>query len=165
MPTFSRIPYPSSATQNTLGERYRRTLKNRPFLLFGLPFVLTMLAGSFFLTPATAVRYEKYDRKTHMLDTQEALGLRGQMRLPPQPGMGRQGEARAAEPGGEGQAAATTGLAGEPSLEAQKRKGASNTGGGLRGVRAATGRGEVRGDIREEYWVSLSALLFFFFAV
>lgn len=34
-----------------------------------------MVAGSFFLTPATAVRYEKYDRKTHMLDSKEALGL------------------------------------------------------------------------------------------
>jgi len=147
MPTFSRTPYPSSATQNTLGERYRRTLKNRPFLLFGLPFVLTMLAGSFFLTPATAVRYEKYDRKTHMLDTQEALGLRGQMRLPPQPGMGRQGEARAA--------AAVEGEK-EGAEAAEKRKGAATTGGGLRGVRAASGRGEVRGDIREEYWVSLA---------
>jgi len=151
MPTFSRNAYPSSATQNTIGERYRRTLKNRPFLLFGLPFVLTMVSGSFFLTPATAVRYEKYDRKTHMLDTQEALGLRGQMRLPPQPGMGRQGEARTD--------AAAEGIA---EGEVEKRKGAQTTGGGLRGVRAASGRGEVRGDIREEYWVSSCAFAFAF---
>jgi len=146
MPTFSRTPYPTSSSQNTIGERYRRTLKNRPFLLFGMPFVLTMLAGSFFLTPATAVRYEKYDRKTHMLDTQEALGLRGQMRLPPQPGMGgRQGEAKGVREKVEGD--------GEEMVE--KKKLAGTTGGGLRGVRAASGRGEVRGDIREEYWVSL----------
>ena len=37
--------------------------------------MLTMLAGSFFLTPATAVRYERYDRKVHMLDKDQALGL------------------------------------------------------------------------------------------
>lgn len=34
-----------------------------------------MVMGSFFLTPATAVRYERFDRKTHMLDRDEALGL------------------------------------------------------------------------------------------
>ena len=35
---------------------------------------MTMLAGSFFLTPATAVRYEKYDRKTHTVEREEAMG-------------------------------------------------------------------------------------------
>ena len=75
MPTFSRNPYPSSAQLQSAGERYRRLLRTRPFLLFGLPFIFTMVAGSFFLTPATAVRYERYDRKTHMLDREEAMGL------------------------------------------------------------------------------------------
>jgi len=75
MPTFSSKPYPSASRSNALGERYRAFLRRQPFLLFGLPFMLTMLAGSFFLTPATAVRYERYDRKVHMLDKDQALGL------------------------------------------------------------------------------------------
>lgn len=37
--------------------------------------MMTIVAGSFFLTPATAIRYERFDRKTHMLDREEALGL------------------------------------------------------------------------------------------
>lgn len=75
MPAFPRNAFPTSTSTNTLGSRYRRFLKAYPFFAFGLPFIGTMLAGSFFLTPATAVRYEKYDRKTHMLDRDEALGL------------------------------------------------------------------------------------------
>ena len=34
-----------------------------------------MVAGSFFLTPATAVRYEKHDRKVRRLSKEEELGL------------------------------------------------------------------------------------------
>lgn len=75
MPTFSSKPFPSAASTNTIGAKYRRALKAHPFALFGLPMVALMLAGSFVLTPATAIRYEKYDRKTHMLDSQQALGL------------------------------------------------------------------------------------------
>jgi len=34
-----------------------------------------MVAGSFFLTPATAVRYEKHDRKVQRVSQEEALGI------------------------------------------------------------------------------------------
>jgi cytochrome c oxidase assembly protein subunit 16 len=34
-----------------------------------------MVAGSFFLTPATAIRYEKHDRKVRRLTKEEELGL------------------------------------------------------------------------------------------
>ena len=34
-----------------------------------------MVAGSFFLTPATALRYEKHDRKVKQLTQEEAMGL------------------------------------------------------------------------------------------
>ena len=77
MPTFQSKKFLPRSYQNTLAAAYRAKLARHPFLLFGLPFVTTIVAGSFFLTPATAVRYEKHDRKTHMLDTQTALGLRG----------------------------------------------------------------------------------------
>ncbi|EGE05163.1 cytochrome c oxidase-assembly factor cox16 [Trichophyton equinum CBS 127.97] len=38
-----------------------------------------MVAGSFFLTPATALRYERHDRRVQQLGKEEAmaLGLRG----------------------------------------------------------------------------------------
>ena len=56
----------------TVSAGYRRLLRRNPFLSFGLPFVATVVAGSFFLTPVTAVRYEKHDRKSHTLDWAEA---------------------------------------------------------------------------------------------
>ena len=34
-----------------------------------------MVAGSFFLTPATAIRYERHDRKVQQLSKEEALGI------------------------------------------------------------------------------------------
>jgi len=46
-----------------------------PFLLFGLPFIATMVAGSFFLTPATAIRYEKHDRRVRRMSKEEELGI------------------------------------------------------------------------------------------
>ncbi|EFR05539.1 cytochrome c oxidase-assembly factor cox16 [Nannizzia gypsea CBS 118893] len=69
----------ASSLGERLGARYRANLSRHPFLLFGLPFVSVMLAGSFFLTPATALRYERYDRRVQQLGKEEAmsLGLRG----------------------------------------------------------------------------------------
>ncbi|RKF54550.1 Cytochrome c oxidase assembly protein cox16, mitochondrial [Golovinomyces cichoracearum] len=80
-PTFpvSRIfrskPFQSNADTNTFAARYRRALASHPFLLFGFPFIATMVAGSFFLTPATAMRYEKNDRKVRRMTREEALGI------------------------------------------------------------------------------------------
>ena len=34
-----------------------------------------MVAGSFFLTPATALRYERHDRKVRQLTKEEELGI------------------------------------------------------------------------------------------
>lgn len=50
-------------------------MKKHPFLLFGLPFMSVVVAGSFILTPAAAIRYEKYDRKVRQVSQQEQLGL------------------------------------------------------------------------------------------
>lgn len=50
-------------------------MNRHPFLLFGLPFISIMVAASFLLTPATALRYEKHDRKTSQLTQDEALEL------------------------------------------------------------------------------------------
>lgn len=50
-------------------------LSRHPFALFGLPFIATMVLGSFFLTPATALRYERYDRKVRQMTKEEELGI------------------------------------------------------------------------------------------
>ncbi|KAI7458983.1 hypothetical protein KC351_g17864 [Hortaea werneckii] len=64
---------PSSDT--SLPARYRAALARHPFALFGLPFIATMVLGSFFLTPATALRYERHDKKIKQLSETEALGI------------------------------------------------------------------------------------------
>jgi len=76
MPTFPSRRYPSTSRSSTLPARYRASLQKHPFLLFGLPFIATMVAGSFFLTPATAVRYEKHDRKVRQMSKEEELGIK-----------------------------------------------------------------------------------------
>ncbi|KAF3048900.1 Cytochrome oxidase assembly [Didymella keratinophila] len=60
---------------NTLAAKYRKALQKHPFALFGLPFLTTIVAGSFLLTPATALRYERYDRKNQQISQEEAMGL------------------------------------------------------------------------------------------
>ncbi|KAF2097300.1 cytochrome c oxidase-like protein [Rhizodiscina lignyota] len=75
MPTFTSKKYrPASASRGVEGW-YRVALQRHPFLLFGLPFITIMVAGSFVLTPATALRYEKYDRKVKQMSKEEAMGL------------------------------------------------------------------------------------------
>jgi cytochrome c oxidase assembly protein subunit 16 len=70
MPTFQANKYPTQAAT-----RYRAAVRRHPFLLFGLPFITLMLAGSFFLTPATALRYEKHDKKVTQMSKEEALNV------------------------------------------------------------------------------------------
>lgn len=75
MKIFRSSKFRPSSYQYTIGARYRSALSRHPFALFGLPFLVTMLAGSFFLTPATALRYERHDRKVSQLSKEEELGL------------------------------------------------------------------------------------------
>jgi cytochrome c oxidase assembly protein subunit 16 len=70
----------SATLPNSLAARYRKALQKHPFLLFGLPFLSTILLGSFMLTPATALRYERYDRKNQQITQEQAMGLRGERR-------------------------------------------------------------------------------------
>jgi cytochrome c oxidase assembly protein subunit 16 len=75
MAVFSSKKFRSSAEANTIAARYRSLLTKHPFALFGLPFIATMVAGSFFLTPATAIRYEKHDRRVRRVSKEEELGI------------------------------------------------------------------------------------------
>lgn len=73
--TFQSKKFPSTANTNTFAAKYRAMMKKHPFLLFGLPFMSVIVAGSFILTPAAAIRYEKYDRKVRQVSREEQLGL------------------------------------------------------------------------------------------
>ncbi|KAH8772936.1 cytochrome c oxidase assembly protein COX16-domain-containing protein [Hyaloscypha finlandica] len=75
MAVFPNKKFRSAAEANTIASRYRSSLARHPFLLFGLPFIATMVAGSFFLTPATAIRYEKHDRRVRRMSKEEELGI------------------------------------------------------------------------------------------
>ena len=72
---FPAKKFRTKANQNAIASWYRRYLARHPFALFGLPFIFTMVAGSFFLTPATAIRYERHDRRVQQLTKEEALGI------------------------------------------------------------------------------------------
>lgn len=75
MPAFPSRKFRASSYQHTFAARYRAHLAKHPFALFGLPFLATVLAGSFFLTPATAIRYERHDRKVRNVSEEERIGL------------------------------------------------------------------------------------------
>ncbi|KAK0671368.1 putative cytochrome c oxidase-assembly factor cox-16 [Cercophora samala] len=77
--SFGSKKFRGSAESNTFGARYRSMMAKRPFLLFGLPFLTVIIGGSFVLTPATAIRYERHDRKVRTLTRDEELGI-GQQR-------------------------------------------------------------------------------------
>ncbi|KAI1825008.1 cytochrome c oxidase assembly protein COX16-domain-containing protein [Xylaria intraflava] len=76
MAVFQSKKYRGAAYANTFGAKYRAMMAKRPFLLFGLPFMSIIVAGSFVLTPATAVRYERYDRRVRQVTRDEELGFK-----------------------------------------------------------------------------------------
>lgn len=75
MPTFESRKFRGSADANKFGARYRAMMAKHPFLMFGLPFMAVIIGGSFVLTPATAIRYERQDRKVRQLSREEELGV------------------------------------------------------------------------------------------
>ncbi|OAA54937.1 cytoplasm to vacuole targeting Vps64 [Cordyceps fumosorosea ARSEF 2679] len=76
MPTFQSKKFRSAGEANAFGARYRAILSKRPFLMFGLPFLAVIVAGSFVLTPATAIRYERHDRRVRQMTRDEELNVR-----------------------------------------------------------------------------------------
>ncbi|CAI0643606.1 unnamed protein product [Colletotrichum noveboracense] len=76
MAVFDNKKFKSTVDTNNFAARYRAMMAKRPFLLFGLPFVAVMVAGSFVLTPATAIRYEKHDRRVRQMTRDEELSMR-----------------------------------------------------------------------------------------
>ena len=75
MAVFQNRKYRTAGDANTFGARYRAMMAKRPFLLFGLPFMSVIVGASFVLTPATAIRYERHDRKVRQMTREEELGV------------------------------------------------------------------------------------------
>lgn len=75
MAIFPTKKFRAAAYDSTIPAKYRAALAKHPFALFGLPFIATMVLGSFFLTPATALRYERHDRKVKQVTESDKLGM------------------------------------------------------------------------------------------
>lgn len=75
MPAFQSKKFRGSADANNIGVKYRALMARHPFLMFGLPFMAVIIGGSFVLTPATAIRYERHDRKVRQMTREEELGV------------------------------------------------------------------------------------------
>jgi cytochrome c oxidase assembly protein subunit 16 len=75
MAVFPSKKFKSAADASTFAAKYRAMMAKHPFLLFGLPFMSVIVAGSFVLTPATAIRYERHDRRVRQMTRDEELGV------------------------------------------------------------------------------------------
>ncbi|KAF9409774.1 Cytochrome oxidase assembly [Podila epigama] len=59
----------------TPADRFAQATKKRPVLYFGLPFLLTVVAGSFALSELTATKYNVHDNRTKAMSKEEGLKL------------------------------------------------------------------------------------------
>lgn len=59
----------------TAAGRYMKLIKRNHFLYFGLPFMLSIVAGSIYLQKFTAVKWEKYDEKYQQISEKEMLSV------------------------------------------------------------------------------------------
>ena len=69
-----------AAYEKTIAGRYQKLLRRNHFLYFGLPFMLSIVAGSLFLQRFTSVKWEQFDEKYHQLGEEEMLGMIEQKR-------------------------------------------------------------------------------------
>ena len=58
MPVFQSKKFRASSYRNGLGALYRSNLNSHPFLLFGLPFIFTIVAGMSFSGPILRIANE-----------------------------------------------------------------------------------------------------------
>ena len=64
----------SQIHQATVGIRAR--VARRPTLFFGVPFVLSMVLGSFAMTKLTETRYIQHDARVRAVSKEESLRLK-----------------------------------------------------------------------------------------
>ncbi|WPK27395.1 hypothetical protein PUMCH_004782 [Australozyma saopauloensis] len=63
------------AYDKSLAGKYMKLLKKNHFLYFGLPFMLSIVAGSIYLQKFTAVKWERFDEKYKQISEKEMLSV------------------------------------------------------------------------------------------
>lgn len=63
------------AYNRTFAGRYQKLVHKNHFMYFGLPFLLSIVAGSFYLQKFTSVKWERYDEKYRQLGETEMLAM------------------------------------------------------------------------------------------
>jgi cytochrome c oxidase assembly protein subunit 16 len=71
-----KFPRQKHAPSKT-AKAYQASVAKHPFLMFGLPFIAMVVAGSFILSPITAQRYDVDDRKRRFDNKQEKFDTTG----------------------------------------------------------------------------------------
>ncbi|KAI8889212.1 hypothetical protein K501DRAFT_148165, partial [Backusella circina FSU 941] len=71
MVTFQSKPYGQKSAMGPLISQ----AKKKPFIFFGLPFLVIMVGGSFGLAQLTQTKFDHRDRKQRKLGREEALGM------------------------------------------------------------------------------------------
>lgn len=59
----------------TFAGRYMKLMRKNHFIFFGLPFMLSIVAGSLYLQKFTALKWEKFDEKYRQLNEEEMLTM------------------------------------------------------------------------------------------
>ena len=67
----------ASSKYTSNNSQLKASVQRHPFLFFGLPFIAMVIIGSFALTPATATRYEHFDKKSRRTDRKDAIDSTG----------------------------------------------------------------------------------------
>lgn len=68
------------AYNKTFAGRYQKLLRKNHFLYFGLPFILSIVAGSVYLQKFTALKWERFDEKYRQVNEDEMLSMIGKRR-------------------------------------------------------------------------------------
>ncbi|EDK47044.1 cytochrome c oxidase assembly protein COX16 [Acetobacter pasteurianus] len=79
MPSFGvhtfRGKKEQEAYNKTIAGKYAKLVKKNHFLFLGLPFILSIVAGSLYLQKFTSIKWEKYDDKYQQLGEEEMMDL------------------------------------------------------------------------------------------
>lgn len=63
------------AFDRTLAGKYKKLVQKNHFLFFGLPFILSIVAGSLYLQKFTSVKWERWDERHQQLSEDDMLKM------------------------------------------------------------------------------------------
>ncbi|KAI3407018.1 COX16 [Candida oxycetoniae] len=64
-----------AAFDKTIAGKYSKLVKKNHFLYLGLPFLLSIVAGSIYLQKFTSIKWERYDEKHQQLGEEEMMDM------------------------------------------------------------------------------------------